>query len=285
MLGKFSKDAYHLDVLVQKDAIISSINTAMTLERQTQFDSKLNYEGEILELREKLRQQVASNSALRRALEEAERRAFPAASDLLMVEHATRISEDDRKRRMAAYGRLKTDTLPNSSNELSMIEALVDEFNSQAAQLRSLEEFKRLNCELQYSLEKSNGDLKMLKEKCVALALSNEELKAGVASLHGANQELQQALKVSQSDVAQLQAESKADRLLMIRMEEEHASTTKQRGAKFQQEYDALLLKYEKYKRIAQREKDRRQAQKVILRENNDFNELVVQRCKAIINE
>lgn len=97
---------------------------------------------------------------------------------------------------------------------------------------------------------------------------------------------------MSKSDIAllnerigQLQEENKEDRLLMIRMEEEHGRLTQERGVKFQQEYDALLLKYEKYRRIAQKEKERKEAQRVIIRESNQFNQQVINRCRAIIND
>lgn len=48
-------------------------------------------------------------------------------------------------------------------------------------------------------------------------------------------------------------------------------------------EYDALLNKYEKYKGIARREKSRKDAQKLLIRESNDFNEVMIQKCKAIL--
>ena len=69
----------------------------------------------------------------------------------------------------------------------------------------------------------------------------------------------------------QLSQETKNDRNLIITMEEDHNRTTLERARIYQEEYDALLMKYEKYKNIARREKSRKDAQKAIIRESNEF--------------
>ena len=66
-------------------------------------------------------------------------------------------------------------------------------------------------------------------------------------------------------------------------MEDDHNRSTLEHARIFQEQYDALLVKYEKYKNIAKREKSRKDAQKAIIRESNEFNEVIVQKCKAII--
>lgn len=48
-------------------------------------------------------------------------------------------------------------------------------------------------------------------------------------------------------------------------------------------EYEILYEKYIKYRRILQREKEKKEMQKAILKDNNKFNDLIVEKCKEII--
>lgn len=50
-----------------------------------------------------------------------------------------------------------------------------------------------------------------------------------------------------------------------------------------QQEYEILYEKYIKYRRILQKDKDRKQLQRAIIKDSNEFNEKIAEKCRQII--
>lgn len=159
-------------------------------------------------------------------------------------------TQEERKRRLSLFGRLHNQELVGkcSTNEEAFIESLVAYCNGLEAKLQTHDQLSRLNKQLEESLSASSKELSVLREK-----------------------------------MNQLVVEGKANRDLIIKMEDEHTRTCQERARIYQQEYDALLVKYEKYKNIARREKHRKETQQAIIRENNEFNEVIVQKCKAIV--